>query len=267
MFGYSPYSWKTMPTLRSRGGLVVTSRPSMTIVPESGASRPQIRRRMVVLPPPDGPNRTKNSASAISKLTSSTIALPASSLLRRSTRNPDIASISQRRRTLARHQIEKALGMQQGDHDRHDQHQSTDGDHANDERDRGHEPRDEGLRRVAPDEPQRTAGNGDDVRVRIDGQHRPPVGGAEVPEEAGQRGEGGDERHRWADQDRQPDQEAKDAIERREHSEARRRELAPGEDRQLLAHRLAACRREGQRIEHPGRSEHGRRAIEPHGET
>src|SRR5215211_6260816 len=117
-----------MPMFRSRGGLVVTSRPSMTIVPESGVSRPQIRRRIVVLPPPDGPSKTKNSASRISKLTSSTIALPASSLLRRSTRNPDTASLPQLRRTLARHQVEIALGVEKGDHDRHDQHQSTDGD-------------------------------------------------------------------------------------------------------------------------------------------
>src|SRR5215217_2379986 len=205
MFGYSPYSWKTIPTLRSRGGLVVTSLPSMTIVPESGASRPQMRRRIVVLPPPDGPSRTKNSASAISKLTSSTIALPASSLLRRFTCSPDTVSLPQLGRTLARHQIEIALSVEKGDHDGHDQHQTADRDHANDERDCCHESRDDRLCRVAPDEPQRTAGNSDDVRVRIDGQHRTPVGRAEVPEQAGQRRHCGYDRHGWTDQDRQPD--------------------------------------------------------------
>src|SRR5215210_2481932 len=135
MFGYSPYSWKTIPMFRSRGGLVVTSRPSMTIVPESGASRPQIRRRIVVLPPPDGPSRTKNSASAISKLTSSTIVLPASCLLRRFTCSPDTASLPELRRILARHQVEIALGVKEGNHNRHDQHQPPDRDHPHHERD------------------------------------------------------------------------------------------------------------------------------------
>src|SRR5215212_1785798 len=208
MFGYSPYSWKTIPMFRSRGGLVVTSRPSMTIVPESGASRPQIRRRIVVLPPPDGPSSTKNSASAISKLTSSTILLPASSLLRRSTCSPDTASFPQLRGTLACHQIEIALGVEEGNHDRHDQHQPTNGDYPHDERDCRHEPRDERLRRIAPRQQERAAGNRDDVRVRIDGQRRTPIGRAEVPEQAGQRGQGGHDRHGWTDQDRQPDQEA-----------------------------------------------------------
>src|SRR5215213_21351 len=171
---------------RSRGGLVVTSRPAMTIVPESGASRPQIRRRIVVLPPPDGPKSTKNSASAISKLTSSTIALPASVLLRRSTCNPVTASLPQRRRTLARRQIEIALGVEKGDQDRHDQHQSTDGDHPNDEGGCCHESCEERLRRVAPNEPQRAASNSDDVHARIDGQHWTPIGRTQVPEQAGQ---------------------------------------------------------------------------------
>src|SRR5829696_3380100 len=108
---------------RSRGGLAVTSRPSITIAPESGASRPQISRRIVVLPPPDGPSSTKNSASATSKLTSSTILFPASCLLRRFTCSPDTASLPQLRRTLARHQIEIALGVKEGYHNRHDQHQ------------------------------------------------------------------------------------------------------------------------------------------------
>src|SRR5215218_595979 len=139
-----------MPMFRSRGGLVVTSRPSMMIVPESGTSRPQMRRRIVVLPPPDGPSSTKNSASAISKLTSSTILFPANSLLRRSTCNPDTASLPQLRGSFASHQIEIALGLEEGDHDRHDQHQSTDRDHPHDERNRCHECGYERLHRVAP---------------------------------------------------------------------------------------------------------------------
>src|SRR5215217_8196789 len=165
MFGYSPYSWKTMPMLRSRGGLVVTSRPSMTIVPESGASSPQIRRRIVVLPPPDGPSSTKNSASAISKLTSSTIVLPASCLRRRLTCSPDTASLLRLHRALPRHQIEIALGVQEGDHDRHDQHQSPDRDHPHDERHCHHQPRDERLGRIAPYEQYRAANQRGDVRV------------------------------------------------------------------------------------------------------
>src|SRR5215212_9043808 len=108
---------------RSRGGLVVTSRPSMRIVPKSGVSRPQIRRRIVVLPPPDGPSSTKNSASAMSNLTSSTMLLPANCLLRRLTCSPDTASLPRLRGTFARHQIEIAPGVKESDHDRHDQHQ------------------------------------------------------------------------------------------------------------------------------------------------
>src|SRR5215207_9724249 len=119
---------------RSRGGLVVTSRPSMTIAPESGASRPQIRRRIVVLPPPDGPSRTKNSASATSKLTSSTILFPASCLLRRATCSPDTASLPRLRGSLAGHQIEISLRVEEGYHDRHDQDQSTDRNHPHHER-------------------------------------------------------------------------------------------------------------------------------------
>src|SRR5712675_2763244 len=48
-----------------------TSAPSIRIEPESGASRPAISRRVVVLPAPVGPSRTKNSPSPTSRLRSS----------------------------------------------------------------------------------------------------------------------------------------------------------------------------------------------------
>ena len=42
------------------------------MTPESGSSKPAIKRRTVVLPDPLGPSMAKNSPSAISKLTPST---------------------------------------------------------------------------------------------------------------------------------------------------------------------------------------------------
>src|SRR5829696_2111049 len=169
MFGYSPYSWKTMPMLRSRGGLAVTSRPSMRIVPESGDSRPQIRRRIVVLPPPDGPRSTKNSASETSKLTSSTMLFPASCLLRRLTCTPDTASLPPLRGSFAGHQAEIARGVRTGDHDGHDQYQPTERDRPHDQRNRCHERRDQRFRRVAPLQQYRDTDHRDDVRVRMGG--------------------------------------------------------------------------------------------------
>ena len=56
--GKEVYFWKTMP--RSRPG-PVTGLPFTSTSPVSGWSRPAIRRRMVDLPQPDGPSRTRNS--------------------------------------------------------------------------------------------------------------------------------------------------------------------------------------------------------------
>ena len=96
---------------------------------------------------------------------------------------------------------------------------------------------DERLRRVAPHEPQRPAGNRGDVRVRIEGEHRTPRGRAEVPEQAGQRGQRRHDRHDGADEDRRPDQDAKDAVEWGEDSEARQREVR----QERIASSLLTC--------------------------
>src|SRR5712671_4738411 len=49
-----------------------TSRPPTTISPESASSSPATTRRIVLLPQPDGPSRTRNSPSAICSETSLT---------------------------------------------------------------------------------------------------------------------------------------------------------------------------------------------------
>src|SRR4051812_22867294 len=59
-----------------------TSRPPITISPESASSRPATARRIVLFPHPDGPSRTRNSPSAICSETSET----ASTLPKRLTR-------------------------------------------------------------------------------------------------------------------------------------------------------------------------------------
>src|SRR5947209_6021249 len=62
--GYSEYCWNTKATSRSAGASPVTSRPPIRIEPQSGISRPAIRRRVVVLPAPVGPSSATNSPSA-----------------------------------------------------------------------------------------------------------------------------------------------------------------------------------------------------------
>src|SRR5207253_7255610 len=57
--------WNTKPMSRCRARLKVTSSPSSRIWPEEGSSSPAIMRRVVVLPQPEGPSRTKKSASAM----------------------------------------------------------------------------------------------------------------------------------------------------------------------------------------------------------
>src|SRR3954468_24640844 len=123
-----------MPMLRSRGGSWVTSRPEIMMLPELGASNPQIRRRIVDLPPPDGPRRTKNSPSAMSKLTLSTTMFPPSVLLSCCGSN-GIRSLP----SLAVRQVEIALAVQQGHDNGHDQEQPTDRDQADEQRHSRHQ--------------------------------------------------------------------------------------------------------------------------------
>src|SRR4030095_6304484 len=57
---------------RSLGGTSLTTRSPIRRVPVLISSRPAIIRRLVVLPQPDGPTRTMNSPSPISRLRSFT---------------------------------------------------------------------------------------------------------------------------------------------------------------------------------------------------
>src|SRR5206468_1074756 len=61
-----------MATSRSLGGRSVTLRSPMKISPMVTSSKPARRRRMVDFPHPEGPTRTMNSPSPISRETSST---------------------------------------------------------------------------------------------------------------------------------------------------------------------------------------------------
>src|SRR5208282_6071528 len=53
---------------RSRGVRLFTTPPPMRISPEVGVSRPAIIRSRVVFPEPEGPRRTRNSPSLVSRL-------------------------------------------------------------------------------------------------------------------------------------------------------------------------------------------------------
>src|SRR5262245_50679240 len=66
---------------RLLGGVSAISSPPMMIWPELGVSRPEIIRRSVVLPQPEGPSSAKNSFWAISKETSSTALTPPGNVL------------------------------------------------------------------------------------------------------------------------------------------------------------------------------------------
>src|SRR5450830_677412 len=57
---------------RSRGVRSFTTVPPMRISPAVGVSSPAIMRRSVVLPEPEGPSRTRNSPSRLSRSTSRT---------------------------------------------------------------------------------------------------------------------------------------------------------------------------------------------------
>ena len=61
---------------RSLGGRLFTTCPPMEMVPAVISSRPAMERSAVDLPHPDGPTRTMNSPSLISRLKSSTAATP-----------------------------------------------------------------------------------------------------------------------------------------------------------------------------------------------
>src|SRR4029079_19288043 len=76
MFGKRAYDWKTIPTLRWFGDVLVMSLPSTVIVPEVGFSKPAIIRSVVVLPQPEGPRNDTNSPRATSRLKSATAATP-----------------------------------------------------------------------------------------------------------------------------------------------------------------------------------------------
>ena len=56
-----------MASLRLAGASPVTSRPSMLMVPPVVSSRPAIRRSSVDLPQPEGPTKTTNSPSSMSR--------------------------------------------------------------------------------------------------------------------------------------------------------------------------------------------------------
>jgi hypothetical protein len=58
-----------MAMFRILGGRWVTTWPLMRISPEVGSSMPAIIRRRVVFPQPEGPRRTRNSPSAVSRFT------------------------------------------------------------------------------------------------------------------------------------------------------------------------------------------------------
>ena len=60
-----------MATFRFDGAMPVTSFPPIRILPRVTSSSPEIRRSMVDFPQPDGPTRTMNSPSGISRSTPS----------------------------------------------------------------------------------------------------------------------------------------------------------------------------------------------------
>jgi hypothetical protein len=67
MCGYSAYDWNTMAMPRSAGGTSLTSSPPMYSSPAVMSSRPAIVRSSVDLPQPEGPTKTMNSPSRISR--------------------------------------------------------------------------------------------------------------------------------------------------------------------------------------------------------
>src|SRR5581483_12034534 len=105
----------------------LTSRPPTTISPESASSSPATTRRIVLLPQPDGPRRTRNSPSVIRSETS----LTASTLPKLFTRC--LIRISATRPLLLERACHRCLDepaledQEHGDH-RKDRHHGSGGD-------------------------------------------------------------------------------------------------------------------------------------------
>jgi hypothetical protein len=76
MWGNSASCWKTNPTPRSRAGTRSTRRSPIHTPPVSGSSRPATMRRIVLLPPPDGPSSATSCPSSTWKETSRTTGTP-----------------------------------------------------------------------------------------------------------------------------------------------------------------------------------------------
>src|SRR5438874_2814075 len=72
-----------MAMSRSGGATSLTTSPPSRTSPELARSRPAAIRRTVVFPDPDGPTRTRNSPSAMSRSRSSTATVPPGNALRR----------------------------------------------------------------------------------------------------------------------------------------------------------------------------------------
>src|SRR5712691_3827138 len=125
----------------------LTSRPPITISPESASSSPATTRRIVLFPQPEGPRRTRNSPSAICRDTS----LTASTLPKRLTRC--FTAISATRLHLRMSLLERAGHRRLDEPPLEDQEDDRDRDHRHDRRGRDDPPvRDElPLERRDPD--------------------------------------------------------------------------------------------------------------------
>src|SRR5215831_13155946 len=67
--GYSAYDWKTMERPRFAAARLETSLPSMMMRPAVTSSSPAMRRSSVDFPHPDGPTKTTNEPSSMSRST------------------------------------------------------------------------------------------------------------------------------------------------------------------------------------------------------
>src|SRR5690606_36112945 len=80
-----------METPRLAGGRCVTSLSPIQMLPEVTSSSPAISRRMVDLPQPDGPTKTRNSPSAMSSSTFRMTSVLSNRLVTSFSRPPAIA--------------------------------------------------------------------------------------------------------------------------------------------------------------------------------
>src|SRR5713226_312205 len=125
-----------MAIRRSRGGSRVTTRPPISTSPRVGSSSPAIIRRSVVFPEPEGPRKTMNSPSRVSRLTSLTapscpclktlvkslvstiaIARPGSSRLLPLVEDTLDFLLGRGHRLLRRHLVARRLGEHGGQHE------------------------------------------------------------------------------------------------------------------------------------------------------